>query len=407
MVRWMASEAVGYVIVREDIDSFLINSQVIDLISIINNNSNLKVRIIWFYRLDYLLRGENSIKKLVAKLKNKNIKLTALPMVAAGFPVTWWQMPFVLTQLVLYLLLVSWFSNIKIYHGRSYLSSLACLVSKKINGLKIIFDPRSPLPEENVISKKWSKTSLNYKMWKEIERILIVNADATVLVSESLADLHIAKPSKGSYTVIPNNYPQSFEPLGAADNTKQNITSLVYAGSLGHWNRLEPYVDFLKKLDELNVGIEKTVFITPERGWDEIKLACDELNYPINRIRMISSSQEDVKQELSKHSAGMYFMSDMDPRLGVKVTEYLSAGIPIIVSSNIIGASKFVKDNQLGLVLNNAFSQDKEIVDFFNKLKSTQELRERCIRVAKHNFSPMSVAAKISKLYDGLSRLHD
>lgn len=403
----MASEAVGYVIVREDIDSFLINSQVIDLISIINNNSNLKVRIIWFYRLDYLLRGENSIKKLVAKLKNKNIKLTALPMVAAGFPVTWWQMPFVLTQLVLYLLLVSWFSNIKIYHGRSYLSSLACLVSKKINGLKIIFDPRSPLPEENVISKKWSKTSLNYKMWKEIERILIVNADATVLVSESLADLHIAKPSKGSYTVIPNNYPQSFEPLGAADNTKQNITSLVYAGSLGHWNRLEPYVDFLKKLDELNVGIEKTVFITPERGWDEIKLACDELNYPINRIRMISSSQEDVKQELSKHSAGMYFMSDMDPRLGVKVTEYLSAGIPIIVSSNIIGASKFVKDNQLGLVLNNAFSQDKEIVDFFNKLKSTQELRERCIRVAKHNFSPMSVAAKISKLYDGLSRLHD
>jgi len=203
----------AYLIVREELDSPLVQSQCIDVISSINHNwVDGRVELVWFYRVDYLFRKNSTNQsELRKRLCKAGIKAHFLPFISAGFPLQWWALPFVLPQWIVGLIYLRFCLGFRFYHCRSYHAGLLGRFGSSVAGSKYIFDPRSPFPEENVSAERWGGNSLSKKIWKRLETWIINGAAATVVVSRGLVDLYEKIKPASQFKLVPNNYPASFE----------------------------------------------------------------------------------------------------------------------------------------------------------------------------------------------------
>lgn len=140
---------IAYVVVREDLDGPILQSQVIEILANLIKENSENITLVWFYRVDYLIRGGRCISELKIDLHEKGIDMIAIPFVSFGFPVSWYLIPFVLPQWWLGILWVYFVKKKHIFHCRSYHSALTGVFFKLLFPIKVIFDPRSPFPEEN------------------------------------------------------------------------------------------------------------------------------------------------------------------------------------------------------------------------------------------------------------------
>jgi len=176
-------EKLAYVVIREDLGGPIIQSQVIDVLNNIAQEESGQISLIWFFRVDYLFRRDKSIDEIRNDLHAKGIKLVAIPFISLGFPVSWYLLPFVLPQWLVGLLWVYLIKNVQIFHCRSYHAALAGVFLKFIFPIKVVFDPRSPFPEENIAAGRWKEGSINHRCWKNIEKLLCRKSDAVIAIS--------------------------------------------------------------------------------------------------------------------------------------------------------------------------------------------------------------------------------
>jgi glycosyltransferase involved in cell wall biosynthesis len=396
------STNIGYIVVREDIKSPLIKSQVVDILDIVSKKK--KVYLLWFYRIDYFFKKKIKKEKIKSDFLEKGIILIAIPILAGRFPVSWWQIPFILPQLIIGLLASIFFLKIKIFHARSYHAALASYCLWKLTKIPFVFDPRSPFPEENVAASRWKPNSMDYLFWKNIEKILCRNSKATLLTSQPFAQQFKQYTNMNNQIIIPNNYPKKFEQI-LNQNKNKNISSgikICYVGSIGHWNDLNVYKNFFECLfDVMNYSL-KIIFLVPERSVKTVYEMFLNSKIPEENFNVKFVEQDSILAEISDCTAGIYLMNRDDVRLGVKFVEYLASGLPVIVSSNIAGAAYFVKKNNVGFLLDNSPNY-KEISIFLNNVNENRlEWNYRCKNIAMDEFSPESVANKLLKVYSSI-----
>ena len=66
----------AYVIVREDIRNPLINTQVLNLLKKIKQQSvDIEIYLLWFFRVDYIFRGRKEINGILQEVKSNNINM--------------------------------------------------------------------------------------------------------------------------------------------------------------------------------------------------------------------------------------------------------------------------------------------------------------------------------------------
>lgn len=76
--------------------------------------------------------------------------------------------------------------GVKIFHCRSYPSSYAAVYSARLfSAIKVIFDPRSDFPEENITAGNWHSGDKDYLFWKGAEKIIIQRSGAVACISQS------------------------------------------------------------------------------------------------------------------------------------------------------------------------------------------------------------------------------
>jgi glycosyltransferase involved in cell wall biosynthesis len=101
----------------------------------------------------------------------------------------------------------------------------------------------------------------------------------------------------------------------------------------------------------------------------------------------------------------MHVMSkgpDSHTRLGVKVVEYLSCGLPVIVNSNVGGAAHVISVHDVGAVVDLGHPAS---IDRLRRLfQCAPAMRERCRAVAESEFSVAASAARWVALYRELGR---
>jgi glycosyltransferase involved in cell wall biosynthesis len=271
--------------------------------------------------------------------------------------------------------------------------------------IKIIFDPRSPFPEENLVPAIWGKAGLDYYFWKNAEKYICKESDVVVAISEPFKEsLKRIAPSV-KVVVIPNNYPKLFMEGGKVPVRYENCSNpdqMCYLGSLGNWNAPAPYVRFLKYLVEHSQIVKGAKFIVPSENMGLVHHALQDSGLEKN-VSVLSVGQEDVVEHASDCIAGMQIMSRTDDRLSIKFVEYLASGMPVIVSENVRGAAYVADKLEVGFVLKSDMSNIDEAVAFISKVSSDRAFwRKRCVDTANRYFSPRVVADELVKIYESI-----
>ena len=398
----------AYVIVRENLDSPLIRSQVVDVLCSVSDKCENDITLLWFYRIDYLAGSSKKIAELRRELSHKHIKLVAIPFIAGRFPVSWWQTPIIVPQWLLGFAFAYFFLRIRIFHCRSYHAVLAALVFGFTRKIKFIFDPRSPFPEEKLAAGIWRVGSYDYKFWKYIEKEAVNSSFVTLAISRAFATDLKKHVLTSKIKIIPNNYPTEFYNKNAENPAVNNISEdeirLCYVGSLGHWNDADMYIRFFENFIEKSKRPVFISFIVPLSSINSLREALALSRIPLNIVSVKTVEQDCVYNAIKNATLGVYLMKGMDSRLGVKTVEYLAAGLPVIVSDTILGAADVVNDFGVGVVIGSDLNDLKKAVDFAEKIMENREgWREKCIDLAKKNFSPDIIATSLLDLYRAAS----
>jgi len=398
----------AYLIVREDLNAPLVQSQCIDVISSVNKTwANGRVELVWFYRIDYIFRKNHaSLSDLRKRLSGFGIKTHFIPFISLGFPLQWWALPFTLPQWIVGLLYLRYFLDFRHYHCRSYHAGLLARIGESLFDCRYIFDPRSPFPEENVLAKNWDPDSLSRNLWKRLETWIVNGASTTVVVSRALTSLYEDVDSVSRFSLIPNNYPDSFETYiennAPADEKKY---TLAYVGSFGNWNRPGPYLQLLARLNEDGMGRVNMLFIVRTESRSELSIQADRLGINRSLFDIVTIKQEEVPIWLDKCVFGVYLMNGKDPRLGVKTVEYLALGLPLIVSENIIGAAELVHNEGLGVTWDHSDFDSMRVASWMrNAYKEQDRWAISCRRYAREHLSCQGVALKLISAYEAVHR---
>lgn len=368
------------------------------------------LNIIWRKRKEFALIKKN--------LSQKDIHLIIVPVFTtpftAWFFAKWFIIPFIFLQTFPALLFISIFKKIQVLHCRSYPITLAAITVKKFRRIKVIFDPRSPFPEECVTANCWSYNSLSYKIWKCLEKIYLRESDITISIANTYVK-HFKNISPNSrFIIIPNNVDvMSFR----LDKKFRNQVRLnygidhdeivfCYCGTLGnHWNNPTIYAKFIIRLRNLDVKY-CFLFITP--NIKELKEAFKKYGIKPEEYIAISANLKDVPKYLSAADFGLNLMDRPDIRMSIKIVEYLAMGLPIIINSNVLGAREIIKQHDVGLVVEDLENMNLEEIENIieNVIQKKGQLSLQCRKVACEKFSTEKVAKQYIETYSNLLKIN-
>ncbi|MDA9355391.1 hypothetical protein N9R24_05255, partial [Amylibacter sp.] len=377
---------VMHIVIREDLSSPLLKTQLLNVIEALKNYHEHDIILCWFCRIDkYILEYKKNLA-LKRQLKERGITLSVFPLIAGRFPLKFFGL-FVVIPLCLPALIFAYFIHKpEIVHSRSYHSGLLCTLLGFIFPVKHFFDPRSDFLLENIKTGSWKRKQLIFKFWTLLARIIYNRSTKIIFTSKFL--LNFNKPKFiDKISIIPNCKDAKFLETKSARLKKYKF---VYCGSMGSWNSIQIYHNFFKILHSLDETYNFLLLV------DNLSYKNPELNvlkksFPKGCISIKTVAVDQVPFALRSCEYGLYLMEgENDGRLGVKTVEYLSQGLPIIFSSNLISLTDLNRKYEFGICLPKNLGNIKLYHDLQNEIK-TLKLRKNALKLAK-NFTTEEVA---------------
>lgn len=402
------SKNIGYLIWAEDLENPIIKSQVFELLKkVLNYLEKHIIYIISLQPIKKVILNRYEFRELKRKLERDNIHLLIIPIFYFGKKFAkdnWIQIPLIFFQAFPIIIFLSVTKGIKLLHCRSYLIVYPSAMVKKILKIKLIFDPRSPFPEENVAAGRWRSKAFTYRVWKYLEKKSLGRADITIAISSTYANYFRRILATSKLIEIPNNVDATKfrmrtevrERLRLKLGIEEDEIVFVYAGSLGikHWNSIKVYVKFIKEMRRINIK-HKFLFITP--NLTELIHVFNEYDITPCEYVCTSLDLEEVPLYLSCADFGLNLMDKPDIRVSIKTVEYLSMGLPIIVNSpGPLGAEKLVEDYNVGLIIDLDKFNLEELKTFVQR---KAKLSSKCSQIAHKKFSTEKVAKQYAKVY--------
>jgi glycosyltransferase involved in cell wall biosynthesis len=312
-------------------------------------------------------------------------------------------------------------NQIDIVHCRSYHSAVFANIVKKIYKLdiKIIFDTRGVFPEEGVYFNFIKQNSYSYKLWKKIEKYLLINSSATVNVSDIMTQKFIKiSSSKNIITIFTSNDVnifieskdnQEMEDLKNKLNINENNKILVHLGVIGSksWYSLEKLIG-IYAIFRNRYRNTKLIIIT-KANISNIDKYLNVYNIDTKDIiQLESNSSRETSNYLSLADYAIYptrlpknenSKEILDVLIAAKTGEYLASGLPILVHKETTTLANLVSDNKLGSIYNEIGDIEECLEEIDNNYEIIQQNN---IKFAKEYFSNIVNAKKYLKLYEKL-----
>jgi len=405
---------IAYTIWLEWLNSPILRGQVIEVLKKMGRRCLYdKFYLFAFQPLHRVILRHREYCILSKELKDNNIILITIPSLVPPkfdwFNAKWYMIPIIFLQSFPILLLLTFIKKIDILHCRSYPIMLAAITIKKINkNLKIIFDPRSPFPEENITAGRWTEQSFTYKMWKYLEKRYLEESNVTIAIANTYVKHFRKISSQSNFVIVPNNVDVAkfISDNGIRENfrSKMGISDdeivFAYSGSLGnHWNNPKVYAEFIIKLRTLNIK-HCFLFIVPDIK--ELKYVFNQCGIKSDEYFAISADLPDVPKYLAMADLGLNLMEKEDIRVSIKTVEYLAMGLPIITNSKVLGAKEIIEQYNVGLVIDDLENIDLRKIE--NIAKNKDELSLRCREVACRVFSTDKIAKQYLEIYNEIIR---
>ena len=250
-----------------------------------------------------------------------------------------------------------------IIHCRSYPATvLAVLLKIFLRNVKVVFDPRGFFPEEGVVTGKWRNGSLTFKLWKRLESCLLQRSDKVVALSESFAERVSTIATEAQTTVIYAcaDLEQFRQARPSRSLKRQQLgldgkTVFVYNGSLHAWH--DP-----RLLARLFVSIkwqltDTKLLVITRHDKREVERLFRENGLQEDFI-IVAAEPNDVPEYLAAGDYGMVPLREIsgddafrivaDTMIGLKVTEYLASGLPLIVNNDVRGIKPLLDQFRIG-----------------------------------------------------------
>ena len=415
------------------VDNGIISSQVIDLICEIkreikeNDDKNVSIILVAIQSIvtigrdgislnTDIFKKNNNIKSL---LRDHNVNLLIIPFLVPqlkrwGVYLNIWLLSLFSIYCIPILYVLTIIYKINLIHCRGYLSGLLATINSLFcKDIKIIFDPRGFLPEEGVEQNLWKYKSVTYNIWKYVELNILKYSNKTIALSAEFANHLKVIYSKANVSVIYagvniNKYNVSH---GVKNKLRYDLDLLddkkvfIYVGSLGTWNSPEILAIVFSAILKLCKNPYLIVLTSYSNTLMEKLFSKYEIDNKYYSVRKCLPA--DVPKYLSISDYGIIpgrmqvfgnFALSLTNRtmIGLKVSEYLASGLPLIVRKDVIALSSIINVNKLGYVFEYSEGDKSILIDdiFLSRDESLKEISDRCKNYAKNNFS-VNNAAKI------------
>ena len=364
-----------------DQPSGVYSSQVVDVCNFLNESHNAQIRLVSFISLHNFSHNRQKIKREMPSA----IVLPMLPrMTSFGF-----------NTLMLFFVLL--FLNQRSVIARNVLAARIALRLRSFLKLKVCFDGRGAIAAEwneyQVVPLQEWKNSIH--TW---EKSVVLNVDFRIAVSEELVKYWNERYgySENKHVVIPCTLNTSFRPEilkqeeieNARKKMKFNADDiiLVYSGSTAGWQSFDLLQGFLQKIINKNKNIKVLFLSEKDKNVDQLKT-----EFP-DKIFQTFVKHSEVSGILKSCDIGILIREKSvtnQVASPTKFAEYLSAGLPVIISEGIGDYTSFVKQNDCGWVLDESPLQ-------MNRLNISE--RNRLLQLVNDHFTKKSHNASYTNL---------
>ena len=324
----------------------IVNSQIIPLLEEIEQNSDYVFDLLVVDEKDFIERyKESGVSIVFLRKSNKLIQIFSF-------------ISFLLRN----------GNNYSIIHVRSYVPFLFLLPIKLFLRSKLIFDMRGVLPEEFIEQAGGFKGRLFYNFFKFFEPIFLKCSDRIVVVSNMFKE-HIlnnyTKISEGKIVVV-STFSRSIQLQNISIRQEMKISEheklFVYSGSLTKWQNFETIVDLFREINS-QIGQSCLIVFTfdIEKAQNILKKSLPDGCY---RVKFVPNNL--LGTYLSQCDIGFLLRNDSlvnKVSAPIKLKDYLTAHVPIIISDGIGDSSEIIIKYGVGIVLEEMGSQ-KDLQDF-------------------------------------------
>jgi glycosyltransferase involved in cell wall biosynthesis len=330
------------------------------------------------------------IKKDFPFIVLHQIKIKRIPLVP-----TWFS--FFYTRVSELLKIVNTY-NIKTIHARSLFPGIIAMVLQFFGNIRIIYDNRGVYIEEEILKGHWDRASVRALFFKIVESSLIKRADNIVVVSNKFKSYILQKYSinERKITVIPNR--TNLQSINESDLLRSNdLVNLIYSGSGAKWQEIGElkivFTEARKIFDNAVINIlsydielTKSVFANEP-----------ELEFSVN---FMTAKSSEVFTCLIKNNVGLLIRENNiinNVAAPLKFAEYLSAGLPVLVSEGVGDTAEIIDKFKVGVVIKNKNYQAAFME--MNELLKDPNIYRRCREIAVKYFDINYSFLQYEKVY--------
>lgn len=342
----------------EDIESGLFQTQVLDILTEISNQSPEKRFEILVINRPWLIRSHLKRKKQLQQVLKHSIRIRYIPLLPPlrnamssllySAAVTGWLR-------LIYFFTISRKSDV--LHCRSYWPTQAGLKSTNI---PVLFDMRSLWPLENMSMGLLKENSPTTRYWLNMEKECLEGARVSAAICKGIIDYtkEIVPGCRMELIPISVDYEKfRFNEKERFEKRKmlgwENEMILLYSGSFG---QASINTEAMKSLFAQLLNAEpsaRLLFLTGESD-EKVDALMKLVPSSENRYKILHPKLNDIGKWLSAGDIGVHALPkqlDYTTRLGTKCVECWINGLPMIVNEWVGAAADLINEYKVGAVI--------------------------------------------------------
>ncbi len=280
--------------------------------------------------------------------------------------------------------------QIELVHARAHIPAVIALALKRRFGIKMIFDVRGLMAEEYVDAGHWQARSVATRITKNMETRVLRGTDGIVTLTDALWETMRDWPALNGRTVVHETIPccidQELFRFDAEARTNRRAELgisdrlvLVYSGSIGGWYMTDEMAGFFAVLKQQRPDAFFLWLTTGPTKIVEDAMAKSQIGPADYAVRRVSN--REVGSFLSAADIGFAFYRPGVSRLGtspVKVSEYLSCGLPVVINSGIGDTDDLIRGEATGALVSDFNERDyadaaSTVVKFVERGEATRQ----------------------------------
>lgn len=307
--------------------------------------------------------------------------------------------------------------GIRILHGQALYSGNHALRVGKKTGLKVVFDNHGVSPEENEMT---GETPLRVKRLSDFEKVVLREADLTIMVSDAMQKFYKTKYGLTPRTTQLIPCCVNFEHFRMDEARRSRIRKskgfhdkfvMLYLGTMSIWQWPEAMFNMFSRFHRAYPNSMMYLLI-PEYDHDKARAYIQKCDLPPESYLLEEVEHDEIGGVIGAADAGILLRESHPVNFvssPTKFGEYLAAGLPVILTEGIGDYSELAVSHNVGITIKiDEESLDeqelKRLLDFVENISSDRKkMAKDCYKLVVNELSWNNHVKQLIDQYNILS----